>query len=356
MRATKIISLFTPGPFGGAERVIVAGLTALNVKDPHHELWLIQETRAPHLVDELRKYLPANLKIKIFQANSVVDIKLINHLKMAIRDVALVHAHGFKAATYAFLAKTHQKLIVTHHGTTAHTMKVRLYERLERVVMKRSDAVVAVSHVMKRQLVEHQIDKNLIHVIENPLSLNPLALNAQTEITQFIFVGRLSPEKGAAELILALKDLSERDWKLTIVGDGIERERVNALITPEIGSKIHMVGFQKDVASYLSQSHALVMPSHREGLPMALIEAICMGLPVIGSRVGALPDLVTTNGILVTPQNSTELTQALRLFMSKRENYLTQAMEQKNGFIKRFSVSSWVEQTVALYQRVLSQL
>jgi glycosyltransferase involved in cell wall biosynthesis len=209
---------------------------------------------------------------------------------------------------------------------------------------------------MKRQLVEHQIDKNLIHVIENPLSLNPLALNAQTEITQFIFVGRLSPEKGAAELILALKDLSERDWKLTIVGDGIERERVNALITPEIGSKIHMVGFQKDVASYLSQSHALVMPSHREGLPMALIEAICMGLPVIGSRVGALPDLVTPNGILVTPQNSTELTQALRLFMSKRESYLTQAMEQKNGFIKRFSVSSWVEQTVALYQRVLSQL
>ena len=355
MRATKIISLFTPGPFGGAERVVVAGLSALNLKDPHHELWLIQETRAPHLVEELRKYLPATLKVKVFQANSVVDIKLINQLKMAMRDVVLVHAHGFKAATYAFLAKTHQKLIVTHHGTTAHTMKVRLYEKLERVVMKRSHAIVAVSHVMKRQLTEHHIDSKLIHVIENPLSFNPQTLNAQGETTQLLFVGRLSPEKGAADLISALNDLSELDWKLTIVGDGIEREKIKALINSEIRTKVELVGFQKDVAVYLSQSHALVMPSHREGLPMALIEALCMGLPVIGSRVGALPDLVTTNGILVSPQNPTELKEALRLFISKRESYLSQARDQKNGFIKRFSVSNWVEQTVAIYQRVLSQ-
>jgi glycosyltransferase involved in cell wall biosynthesis len=355
MPNTKVISLFTPGPFGGAERVIVAGLTALHLKDPHHELWLIQESRAPHLVNELRKYLPEDLKIKVFQANSVIDIKLINHLKISLNDVALIHAHGFKAATYAFIAKTHQKLIVTHHGTTAHTMKVRLYERLEHFVMKRSNAVIAVSDMMKRQLTHENINQSLIHVIENPLSLNPIKYNASNVTTQFLFVGRLSPEKGAIELILALKDLSDLDWKLTIVGDGIEREKIKALISPEIQSKIQLVGFKNDVMSYLSQSHALVMPSHREGLPMALIEAICMGLPVIGSQVGALPDLVTTNGILVKPENPSELAQALRRFINEREDFITQADNQKNGFIKRFSVSNWVEQTVALYSKVLSQ-
>lgn len=355
MRTTKIITLFTPGPFGGAERVIVAGLSALVQNDPHHELWLIQEARAPQLVNELRQYLPSNLKIKIFQAQSIIDIKLINDLKFALKDVALIHAHGFKAATYAFLAKAHQKLIVTHHGITSHTLKVRLYERLERLVMKHSNAVIAVSHVMRRQLIEHHLKQNLITVIENPLSITPQDLNSTNSTTHFLFVGRLSPEKGAADLILALNELSEMDWKLTIVGDGIEHERIKSLINPSIQSRIALAGFQKDVASFLSRSHALVMPSHREGLPMALIEAICMGLPVIGSQVGALPDLITSNGVLVKPHNPTELSQALRLFINNRESFLQHGKEQKNDFIKRFSVNNWVEQTVALYLRVLSQ-
>lgn len=351
----KIISLFTPGHFGGAERVVAIGLSALHLSDPNHELWLIHEIRIPHLVDEFRKYLPSSLKIRVFQTTKVVDVKLINSLKEALKEVSLIHAHGYKAVSYAFLAKNQQKLIATHHGATAHSLKVRIYEQIERWVMRRSQAVVAVSNIMKLELSKNGIEENSIHVIENPLSIKLRPLEVSGSTTHFLYVGRLSPEKGVVELVLALNGLGDRDWKLTIVGDGQERERIERTIAPELRSRFIFSGFQKDVSSYLTKSHTLVIPSHREGLPMVMIEAICLGLPVVGSRVGALPDFISKNGILVAPKSSSELAEGLCNFMDNADEYIAEAMRQKEGFVIRFSVTNWVERTTALYFRVLNQ-
>jgi glycosyltransferase involved in cell wall biosynthesis len=353
----KVIHLFAPGPVGGAEKVVASGVGELAQRGGDVELWLIREARDPAWCDGFRALLAPHVSVRVFDCAKALDLSLVRELKAALKHhTGVVHTHAFKAAFYAFAAKPARAIHVhTHHGQTAHTLKVRVYERLELAIMKRAQQVHAVSSAMRQQLLARQVTS--VELVENPLVLSGLAPRQSRAVgSSLVYVGRLSPEKGVDVLLRALQ-LQQRKGacSLTIVGDGAERVPLQTL-AQELGLRqVEFVGFQQKIDGYLASADALVMPSRREGLPLTLIEALCAGLPVIGSRVGAIPEFVAhgENGLLCPPDDVNALAQQLGQFLERKEDLTAQAKTMALALSKRFSLAQWGTRTTELYEKVL---
>lgn len=139
------------------------------------------------------------------------------------------------------------------------------------------------------------------------------------ETVRIVCVGRLSPEKGIAGLLQAVAALDPERARvqLILVGDGPEQESLAAL-TSELGlaPSVTFRGRlpEQHTLGEIAGSDILVLPSFMEGLPIVLMEAMALGLPVLASRVAGVPELVRDgeNGLLFTPANWTELSQQLQ--------------------------------------------
>jgi glycosyltransferase involved in cell wall biosynthesis len=132
-------------------------------------------------------------------------------------------------------------------------------------------------------------------------------------IVNFVFVGWLERTKGVPELIEAaakLQYLSSR-FQLYLVGSGSLAENVSEAIVSRRLENVHALGWMEHskVIDVLDAAHVLVLPSHSEGFPNALLEAMSQGLPVISTRVGGIPDCIThdLNGMLVEMHNADDI-------------------------------------------------
>lgn len=355
----KVIHLFAPGPIGGAEKVVSSGVNELTRLGSDTELWIIREARNPRWATDFQKLLGPAVKTRFFDCSRAFDLSLIRQLRTALASQkTLLHTHAFKASFYGHAAKSSTtKHIHTHHGQTAHTLKVRLYESIEMHIMKRADQVHAVSTAMEKQLRDQHIRRLVL--VENPLVIKASRLQGERPLgNSFLYVGRLSHEKGVDVLLRAMQQAQRtHDCSLTIVGDGAERQDLEQL-AQSLGLKQTIFrGFQSSVLEFLQTADALVMPSRREGLPLTLIEALCCGLPIIASNVGGIPDFVSSgkNGLLCEADNVSALAEQLCAFLNDREKFSLEARAQMENLTKRFSIEEWVAKTLGHYRSVLSQ-
>jgi glycosyltransferase involved in cell wall biosynthesis len=137
------------------------------------------------------------------------------------------------------------------------------------------------------------------------------ALRLPADVPVVAFVGRLSPEKAPEVLLRALRGTATR---ILVAGEGPLREALAAEADPE---QVRFLGFLSDVRPVLAAADVLALPSRTEGLPMAVLEAMAAGLPVVASAVGSLPEVLGEGaGLLVPPGDVPALRLALeRLFV-----------------------------------------
>lgn len=336
--------LFSPGPFGGAEQVVLSGIQSLDGVG----LWIIEESRNPKpSIDFQNRCTELGIEHKKFHCHSKFDPGTLRTLIHEVRksSVRLVHSHGMKANFYNSMLPV--KRIATQHGKTSHDFKIRLLEAVEHIALMRMDKVVCVSEPM----FAASSYKNQV-LIENFLSLKigKDEYSADGKIN-LVCIGRLSFEKGIADLIHAIKGLPDENISLTLVGDGSQMAHLK-----EISSgmdNIEFAGFQKDVSQYLIAADALVMPSHREGLPMALIEATAAGLPVIASNVGGIPTLVRENGYLFEARNIGDIREKIIKFKANRNDLNESAKSHRKTIREKYALETWVKSTHGLYNSLL---
>lgn len=139
-----------------------------------------------------------------------------------------------------------------------------------------------------------------------------------------IFVGRLHPVKGLANLVDALSLLcneGQLDFDTLLIGSGeLERELKAAISERGLGDLVRLVGNvpHATVRNWLRIGEAFCLPSLMEGMPNVVLEALACGLPIVASRVGAIPDVVNAeSGILVSPGDPTALAQAIGQVMGR---------------------------------------
>jgi glycosyltransferase involved in cell wall biosynthesis len=173
------------------------------------------------------------------------------------------------------------------------------------------------------------------------------------------FCGRLSPEKGVTGLLEAAATLREEGFpiKVMIIGDGPERSVVEN-VTNAMGLKetVIMAGFREDARELMALFDVFVLPSLTEGTPMALLEAMSIGLPVVASAVGEIPALIRSgeNGILISPGEADQIVYAVRSIMENsefRDNLSTAALETIRS---RFGLEKWVQKMENYYLEVIN--
>jgi glycosyltransferase involved in cell wall biosynthesis len=179
-----------------------------------------------------------------------------------------------------------------------------------------------------------------------------LGLDAEDKVV--VIVARLYPEKNHRLLLDAFaRAVAEVPRaKLLVVGEGIEQESIERRIEElGIGQQVKLLGVRRDIPTILATADVFVLCSDREGLPIAVLEAMASSLPVIATKVGDLPLVVRDKqtGILVEPSNVRELARSLMKLLSNRE-YSTSLGAAGRALVQReYSLEQMVRQHELLY-------
>lgn len=162
----------------------------------------------------------------------------------------------------------------------------------------------------------------------------------------FLGVGRLAPQKNFALLISAFAQIARHDDRLTIVGEGDERARLEALATSlGVSDRVSMPGYTSDLDSYFAQADALVLSSDFEGLGIVVIEALAAGLPVVATDCGVnMAMLVEGAGRLVPVGDADALATAMDGVIDDRHDV---AMMRDRA--RRFTVEATTGEWLALF-------
>lgn len=349
-----------PGALAGAEKVVIGGAAAQRAEGDDVEVWLGRELRAPQGAADVDAALDASgVPRFMFDVRGRLDARAVHELRrrVAAERPDVLHLHGYKATVYALAAGGRAARVATHHGETSHDARVRWYARAMFAAYRHVDRVVAVSDATRDRLVDVGVEPARIDVVENFASLGGVVARANAaagDVVHAVSVGRLSAEKGLDVLAKALADPALRGrMRWTAYGAGDELESLRALAqTGAVDATF--AGFVDDVGAALADADLFVMPSLREGMPMALLEALATGLPVVASAVGSMPALVDTSaGALVPAGDVQALRSALVDALDALPRWRAAARERAPQIAERFSVTRWAAETRAVYHRAL---
>jgi len=255
----------------------------------------------------------------------------------------ILHTHGYKAGISGRIMAVLYNIPVvsTYHAGEISSGKLKMYDWLDRKTACLASRVFAVSSQIAQRLPVNA------RVVDNFVDSNMTVLNGK----QIAFTGRLSMEKGPDYFLKLASRFPE--YLFHVYGDGPLATKLK-IAAP---GNIRFHGQQNDMTRVWPDIALLVMPSRHEGLPMAALEAMAQGIPVLAFRVGALDQLVDTgsNGWLVAPGNNNKLADCLRLWTGMNEQQkrlFRQAARQK--ILQRFSADIAIPQLVACYRQIAS--
>lgn len=382
LKDKTIITIIAPNVLAGAERVVLSGLQALTenreANDFNLKIIVIKELRFPNraedFIKEIYKIDPKRrIQIIEIKTKGAIDLAFFFSMKRALCDnfeKVIIHTHGYKALIYSYFSSFCSPLkklpiVHTHHGNTGHTKLVKIYEFIAMMIMAKITNVIAVSPIMESELTKKNKLKN-VSLVLNMLSLNHLndlknkmleknQLNSNEKF-KLVFVGRLSPEKGAFDLLSFFSTYPNKNkFQLTFIGDGSEKEKINNLIKTCKLSNVTLTGFLNSIVDEIINHQILVMPSHTEGLPMTLIECASLGMPVIATDVGAISSIVVNNynGILLTKNDESSWHQAFDQMIKNYKEYLANAQAKSTTIEEKYSRKNWSQSTVLIYNKIL---
>lgn len=278
------------------------------------------------------------------------------------QNVALLHSHGYKFnILLGILGKKEigLPLVSTVHGyvKAKFPKKMWIYELLDRIFLKRFDAIVLVSE--KMQEISAFRNSKKTRVIKNGISSNAPSVTAALEGNpyQLLAIGRLSPEKGFDYLVRAIAELNSREviCQLTIFGDGGLRNSLNDLIN-ELNQQnnITLAGFVADAQQHFHEYQLIVMPSLTEGIPVTLLEAMRNKTPIIASAVGGIPEVLgVSSEFLIKPANVGEIVSKTKAWFAKGEAHKQQLVDENyRRFMEGFSAEKMADKYFSLYESI----
>lgn len=177
--------------------------------------------------------------------------------------------------------------------------------------------IIEPSSIEKSKVIYNGIDDNVFYPSESGRCREDLGLGVENKF--LLFVGRLHEVKGLDTLIDALSLLQQKNqlnFETVLVGNGPQREEIARKATSlGVAERVRFAGEagHKQVPVWMRACDLLCLPSKREGMPNVILEALACGTPVIASRVGGIPEVVTKdNGMLIEPGNPSDLAAKLK--------------------------------------------
>ena len=335
----KILYITTSTQLGGAEKALASLAIACNKK---HTVRVLSLRPCGEIAAFLRKQ-----GIEVFSLNVVKKQwpgALIRAIRKQLEDFQpdVVHGILYWGMELSRLACSGRsvRLITTPHFDFS---KRSFYQRVLDFILKNRDTLtVAESFSTAQYLIKHQkYDKQKVFFLPNRVDEkkyfkdNSIRQEMRKkyhygeENTVIIQVSRLEQEKDPLLLLAAFRNVLRMcpNARLIFVGDGKERDKMEAFVqASNLGKEVLFAGMQEDVNQWLNLADIFVLPSREESLPMALLEALNVGLPCVVSNAGDMPLWVEhgVNGFVFPPQDITLLSCFLTELCTQKELRLRQ--------------------------------
>ena len=364
IRGRRIAHLIESDGPGGAERMVAtmaagfesAGCPGVAVLPVRGEGWLAAQLDGTGVtIDHLALHGPISPRPAFALARL-----LRRHC------VDIVHSHEFTMAVYGTAAARLTGLphLITMHGGRYYASAV--HRRLAmNAAVRMSGALVAVSESVAADLrCDLRLRDDRLSVIPNGVRRPaPAAGTVRGELglgpadRLIVAVGNLYPVKGHDLLVRALGELSSAfpDVHVAIAGRGDLRDELLQLAESlGVASRVHLLGYRADITNVLASADLFALPSRSEGLPLAVLEAMFAGLPIVATDVGDVATVLGQgSGIVVPPNDAPRLAAALRTLLSDRvaAERLGQAALRRAG--EEFDIQRSIERYATLYARLL---
>ncbi len=322
----------------------------------------------------LRKDLLAN-------RDSVKELRrIIEELKPEI-----VHTHnrredysGGRAARFekvkVVITTIHDRINMNQQGFRVRNLKSFLYKR---ILADYFDYLIAVSEVTRNDLLDQlSINQRKIVHITNGVDLSQLdvKIDREEKRKELGFVkkdkliglvarlkGKKKNKKGHFLLIESFPEVIKEipQAKMVIIGNDREAEDYLRSLAEKkgVGDKLYCLGFRDDIYEVISVLDLKVLPSFFEGLPRALMEAMGLGIPVIGSRVDGIKELLGDGryGLQISIGKSEELAEAIITLLQDQFLYKTIKKEGKSRIFENYGAEKMAQETEELYLKSLSE-
>jgi glycosyltransferase involved in cell wall biosynthesis len=354
----KIVQLVTQMESGGAQRVAMLLNQALIDRGYDAEVWFFYLKRPTYSgfpgVRVLFGHQPSGLDY--FK----IAIKLREMLVSHQPDVFITHTHyanviGQLIARFSGIEK---RIAVQHNPVQTYPQLAKWADSIIGFTDIYSTNI-AVSHVVIDSVFEYsnQYKSRLKQIYNGIPQLAPIPLgqtvradwNLPENVPLLINVGRLARQKNHVTLIESLQYLPNAH--LLLIGDGELRSDLEAqIVALQLEARVHIFGELKseDVLDLMAIADVFVFPSLYEAMPMALIEAMGSGLPIVGGDIPAMQEVLGDAGLIVPSENAVEIANAVRRVLDSTEL----AARLKQSSIERaalFSVTKMVESYEQLF-------
>lgn len=364
MKITIIVNLFPPKWLAGTE--IATCHLAKHLAKRGHEI---------HVITAHDKGLPFFNKKQGICVHRIIwpKIHIIGNfifwiqifLKIHSIKPDLVHAQDLSMGIPALLSKIFLKVpyIIWGRGTDVYHPSGDIRITAKQILLN-ANGILALTDDMRIKL--KTIYDTEILVVPNGIDLGKyedLIINFEKEKDRkdILFVGSLYPVKGVQYLIMAMGKILEEipNARLILVGDGGDRRRLESLsLKMGIQKSVQFVGKvpHQEVQKYMLQADVFVLPSLSEGFPNVILEAMACGLPIVASRIGGIPDILTTNvnGYLVEVKDTEALANKILLLL--KDVALRKKMSDNNKhLVKKYSWDNVIFELERLYYDQLNE-
>jgi glycosyltransferase involved in cell wall biosynthesis len=370
----QILHFIESGGLYGAERVI---LNLSRAMQGRAEFWPVvgcivsDEEEQSDLYDEATRQGIDAIKIVIPNARLPIALPRAARL-LKDKGIQLIHSHGYKPSVYGFAIRAMSGIPVI---ATCHLwfemdngpLKTRLMIWLEKWVYRRYPKVIGVSEDICRTLIDNGVAPSRTLVVENGVDLPERTLTAdrkrqlrkQLGVPEDAFcvlnAGRLTRQKGQWTLVEAAGQLSadQNAFHFLIAGEGKLRGLLEqAIVSHGVEKQVALLGFRSDIQQLLEISDALVLPSLDEGMPMVLLEAVAMEVPVVATEVGDIPKLIIDgqSGTTIPKENPGAVADALRKLDREPEFARALAREAYQMLVQKYSSEAMHRRYDAIYR------
>lgn len=309
------------------------------------------------------------------------DLGALGAIVRAVRHIRphVVHTHTAKAGALGRLAAWLCRVPVVVHTYHGHVLdgyfspaKTRLFVSIERGLARVSTRLVAVTPQVRDALLAHGIGaRDRFEVVPLGFDLEPFAsasrgtrvlhreLGIPVESRLVTIVARLVPIK-AHDVFLAAAALvapSRPDVRFLVVGDGERRAELERMAGDlGLAGRVRFLGWRADLAGIYADSDVVGLSSRNEGSPVALIEAMATGCPVVSTRVGGVSDVVSDGetGLLVPPGDDAALAESIGRVLDDSDLARRLGVSARTASVSRYGAERLLGDIDALYTHLLS--
>jgi glycosyltransferase involved in cell wall biosynthesis len=323
--------------------------------------------------DNVERLRAEGVNVLMLDRRSRADLRAWRPLVAYVRSrrVDILHAHKFGSNVWAAVLGRLLRVpvVVSHeHTWSFEGQPVRkLVDR--RIVGPYSDAVIAVSEADRRRMIERVgMPADRVVLIPNGISAPPpedgTAIRAELGFAQdvpiLVLTAGLRPQKALDVMLEAMGLLrsAQPQVQLLIVGPGDPTQLRAQAVRIGVGDAVTFTGTRVDVAKILAASDIGVLSSDFEGMPLAVLEYMAAGLPVVATDVGGLPEIVDhgRSGLLVAPRDPLALAGAIDTVLSDRATARSMGAAGQARQRREFSAEVMADRVYRLYDSLLAGL